>query len=492
MQYTNPIIPGFYPDPSACAANGKYYLVTSSFQYFPGVPLFESDDLINWTQIGHVLTRPTQVQLAHVPSSGGVFAPTIRYHDGRFYMVTTNDTTHENFYVWTDDIRGEWSDPITIDQGGIDPSLLFDGGHVYFISNGADENGVGGVTQCEIDIATGRKLTPSRCIWQGDGGRYLESPHMYHIGDWYYLMAAEGGTEYGHMVVMARGKTPWGPFNNCPFNPILTNRNKAPGIIQGIGHGDLVQATNGDWFMLTLGFRQIHMWMPFHHLGREVFLTPVQLAGDGWFHCGHDGTTAESYEIASVKPQMRKADYTFQNTDWRIDWCGLRKPDWNDYTFAEDSLTLRAGKDTLDDMGSPTFMALRQRAFDMEYAVTATNCGGEGGVTVYGTETEHYDLFLRQTEAGCEAVLKLNIGGIRHEQAVLPISGSSAELVIRASSTQYDFYVRADGAETHLGSGQSKFLSNEISTTFTGAVLGLFAQRGGETYFERLNIHYTF
>lgn len=117
MRYQNPVVTGFYPDPSVCEANGKYYLVCSSFQYFPGVPLFESDDLINWTQIGHVLTRPTQVQLAHVPSSGGVFAPTIRYNNGRFYMVTTNDTTHENFYVWTDDIHGEWSDPITIDQG---------------------------------------------------------------------------------------------------------------------------------------------------------------------------------------------------------------------------------------------------------------------------------------------------------------------------------------------------------------------------------------
>lgn len=188
MRYQNPVITGFYPDPSVCQANGKYYLVCSSFQYFPGVPLFESEDLVNWKQIGHVLTRPSQVQLEHVPSSGGVFAPTIRFQEGcqpgsgRFYMVTTNDTTHENFYVWTDDIYGEWSDPITIDQGGIDPSLLFDNGHVYFISNGADDMGVGGVTQCEIDIATGRKLSPSRCIWQGTGGRYLESPS--HVSYW--------------------------------------------------------------------------------------------------------------------------------------------------------------------------------------------------------------------------------------------------------------------------------------------------------------------
>lgn len=144
MKYSNPVIKGFYPDPSVCYANGKYYLVCSSFQYFPGVPLFESENLVNWKQIGHVLTRKSQVMLEKINSSGGVFAPTIRYHDGRFYMVTTNDTTHENFYVYTDDIYGEWSEPVFVAQSGIDPSLLFDDGHVYFISNGSDDYGDGG------------------------------------------------------------------------------------------------------------------------------------------------------------------------------------------------------------------------------------------------------------------------------------------------------------------------------------------------------------
>ena len=128
MKYKNPVLKGFYPDPSVCAANGKYYMVCSSFQYFPGVPVFESADLVNWKQIGHALTRRSQVALEKINSSGGVFAPTIRYNNGRFYMVTTNDTTHKNFYVWTDDIYGEWSEPVEVDRDGIDPSLLFDGG----------------------------------------------------------------------------------------------------------------------------------------------------------------------------------------------------------------------------------------------------------------------------------------------------------------------------------------------------------------------------
>lgn len=194
MKYQNPIVRGFYPDPSVCAANGKYYLVCSSFQYFPGVPLFESDDLVNWTQIGHVLTRKSQVMLDKIASSGGVFAPTIRFNNGRFYMVTTNDSTHKNFYVYTDNIYGEWSEPIEVDQDGIDPSLYFEDDCVYFMSNGTDDEGKGGVVQCEINIATGKKLSPSKCIWQGTGGRFLESPHLYKINGTYYLMAAEGGT----------------------------------------------------------------------------------------------------------------------------------------------------------------------------------------------------------------------------------------------------------------------------------------------------------
>mgnify|MGYP005943748519 FL=1 len=234
------------------------------------------------------------------------------------------------------------------------------------------------------------------------------------------------------------------------------------------------------------------MWMRFHHLGREIFLTPVHFERNGWLYCGNDGTTEEFYDIASDKPQTRKTEYTFGNTDWRIDWCALRCPDWSNYVFAEDHLILRAGKDTLDDMGSPTFLALRQKAFDMDYSVRVTNSAGEGGVTVYGTEGEHYDLFLRRTEMGCEAVLKLNVGGIRHEQAVLPLPGDSAELIVRSDSINYHFFVRANGVETCLGSGQSKFLSNEISTGFTGVVLGLFAQRGGETRFDNLHVRYTF
>lgn len=490
MRYENPVITGFYPDPSVCRANGKYYLVASSFQYFPGVPLFESADLVNWTQIGHVLTRPSQVELEHVPSSGGVFAPTIRFHDGRFYMVTTNATTQRNFYVWTDDIRGRWSEPVTVEQGGIDPSLLFDGEDVFFLSNGEDDEGAAGITQCRIDIATGRKLTPSRRIWRGTGGRYLEAPHMYHVGGWYYLLAAEGGTEYGHMVVCARSRSPWGPFENCPFNPILTNRDKAPGVIQGIGHGDLVQDENGSWHILTLGFRQIHPWQAYHTLGREVFLTPVRFDADGWPRCGNDGTTEAAYDLAGDFVQTRRRVYTFANTAPGLDWCFLRRLDMARYAFTAEGLTLRGSAVTLDQAASPVFAALRQKGFDLALSVDVSADGGEAGVTVYMCEDEHYDLALRQCPGGWEAALRLNIGGIRHTQAAVPLESGRARLKVRADSLTYKFYVNQNGKEQFLGEGRAKYLSSEVSGGFTGVMLGLYAVGENMAEFRDLRIEY--
>lgn len=547
MNYQNPIIRGFYPDPSICAANGKFYMVCSSFQYFPGVPLFESIDLVNWKQIGHVLTRHSQVMVDKVRSSGGVFAPTIRFNDGRFYMVTNNNSTNENFYVYTDDIYSEWSDPVIVDQDGIDPSLLFDNGHVYFVSNGTDENNLNGVVQCEIDISTGAKLSHSQCIWQGSGGRYLESPHMYKIGNYYYLMAAEGGTEYGHMVTYARSQTPWGPFSNYPDNPVLTNRDTAPGIIQGIGHGDLIQNNDGNWYIVTLGFRQIHLWQPYHHLGREVFLTPVSFNAAGWFTCG-DGITRENYEIPGDFVQERKNEFTFENTDWTKDWCYLRKYDPSNYELGDNFLVMHGTNISLEDVDSPSFIGLRQMDFDMTLTVdtslekvgasmTDTYLGTcvnvvfdnaepkleailptdqmpdsasvidatgtivdvaksstykdrrDAGISLFMCENEHYDLFIRpriyrskdvkkHTTNGQEyvAVLRLCIGDVKHEQRIVNLSSNHCTLKIVANAESYSFYAIDEGNELYLGKAQSKYLSSEVSSGFTGIVIGLFAE----------------
>lgn len=485
MKYNNPVIKGFYPDPSVCKVENVYYMVCSSFQYFPGVPIFESKDLINWTQIGHCLTRESQIQLGKVSSSGGVFAPTIRHNNGRFYMTTTNDTTHQNFYVWTDDIYGEWSEPIFVDQGGIDPDLYFEDEQAYFMSNGKDDNGISGIVQCEIDIETGSKLSPSRTIWQGAGGRYLESPHLYKINGRYYLMAAEGGTEYGHMVIYARGNSTSGPFEAYPHNPVLTNRNLGGYELQGVGHGDLIQDHEGHWWILHLGFRQIGQYLTFHHLGREVFLTPVTFDEDGWFTAGHNGTTLSVFEtdrIPSHVSQQEKKTFTFENTDWHLDWCYLRHPATENYLLESEKVTLKGTKMTLDIPESPTFIGIRQRDFNAEISCEVNLTHGEAGITLYMDENHHYDLAVRETESGYQVIERLNIGDLKSVEYEADLgSNNHATLIIRASHERYSFFIQANDKELLLGTAQTRYLSSEVAGGFTGVLIGLYAYGEGST-----------
>lgn len=490
MIIKNPVIKGFYPDPSVCEANGKYYLVCSTMQYFPGVPIFESEDLVNWEQIGHCFTRDEQVELNKVDSSSGVFAPTIRFYDGRYYMTTTNNQTHQNYYVYTDDIRGEWSDPIYVDQDGIDPSFYFEDGRAYFMSNGSDDNGVHGVVQCEVDIKTGKKLSKSKAIWQGSGGRYLEGPHLYKINGRYYLVAAEGGTEYGHMVTYAVSDSVFGEYKGYPKNPVLTNRNLGGYEVQGVGHGDLVQDKNGSWWMVHLGFRQIDRWLTYHHLGRETFLTPVTFGDDGWFVAGINGTTLLEFETDRLNVvQREKRRYDFKNTDPDIDWCFLRNPVRGNYDLSSESFRLKGTPVTLDEADTPTFVALRQKDFKAQIKATVSLGGGEAGISIYMDESHHYDLAIRKTDSGYEAVVKLNVGDIKHIQASRELSSGEARLKIASDNYNYYFFL----GDTMLCSAQTRYVSTEVAMGFTGVVIGLYAvsNDGSISEFRDFEVVYT-
>lgn len=483
MKIINPIIRGFYPDPSVCSAEGKYYMVCSSFEYFPGVPLFESDDLINWKQIGHCLTRETQVNLHGINSSGGVFAPTIRYNNGRFYMVTTNDTYHKNFYVYTDNIYGEWSEPVFVEQDGIDPSLFFEDGKCYFISNasGAKDN-KDGIFQCEIDIFTGKKLSESRLIWEGSGGRYLESPHLYHFGDWYYLMAAEGGTEYGHMVTYARAKNLYGPFEPYPYNPVLTNRNLGgnQSIIQGTGHGDIVQDNKGNTFMFCLGFRQQGIWQPFHHLGREVFIVPVYWDKDGWFRAGEDGTVREEMELGidNIKSQGTSYNASFSNMDENsLRWCHLREYHKENYKFADGCLYLRGVKDNLCGTGAPVFAGIRQSEFNTVLVTDVQSDALEAGITFYLCEKHHYDLAVYNNNGKKTVILRLCIGDATQivKEEEFTEGTKTASLKVVSDNEYYNFYAKCGGTWIFMGKAGTKYLSSEAAGGFTGTVMAMYA-----------------
>ena len=474
MKYKNPVIKGFYPDPSVCYADGKYYLVTSSFHYFQGVPLFESDDLVNWKQIGHVLTRKSQLPLEYAHTSGGIFAPTIRYNDGVFYMVTTNTSTARNFYVTTRDIYGEWSEPIFVEQDGIDPSLYFENGHAYFMSNGTDDSGKSGIVQCEIDINTGKKLSESRILWSGSGGRYLESPHLYKVGDYYYLTAAEGGTEYGHMITYARSKNIRGDYEGYKNNPVLTNRNLGGYVIQAVGHGDLIQKqSTGEWFFVHLGFRQTDKWQPFHHLGRETFLTPVKFNSDGWFTAGENGTTVEEFEIQGDFIQTEKKNYNFSDKN---EWIYLRNPDFSKYETDDRKFVLYGTENSLDSR-NPTFIGIRQKDFECRISCNISVSGkdSESGITVYMDENHHYDLAVKEQNGKYQAVLRLNIGDAKYVRNCAEISGNSALLEISSDNFRYYFKVK-DGENIYdFGSAQTRYVSSEVACGFTGVIFGLYA-----------------
>ncbi len=484
MKYHNPVIPGFYPDPSICRVDDHYYMVCSSFHYFPGVPLFESTDLVNWKQIGHVLTRNSQLPLDGCDSVGGIYAPTIRYNNGRFYMVTTNVTSGGNFYVYTDDIYGEWSEPIFVGQGGIDPSLYFENGRAYFMSNGTDDAGIPGITQCEIDIETGRKRTPSRSIWNGAGGRFLESPHLYKIGGYYYLMASEGGTEYGHMVVYACSTDINGPFENYSRNPVLTNRNKGGYRIQGCGHADLVEDTRGNWWMVHLGFRQLSDWVMHHVTGREVYLMPVTFDEDGWFTVGTDGTTTafvETDRIPDSIVQQPTPDKTFRNTTVGVDWCYMQNPKSECYELSSDAFRLKScGISLSDRKGAPTFLGIRQQEMRMLTETEVQLVDGEAGLTMYMVPDQHYDLAVRRRPDGRrEVIRRLCIGDVCQEDGhiVLPDNCSGkVKLIVEGSDHAYAFAAEIDGTRYALGAAQSKYLSTEVAGNFTGVMIALYAQ----------------
>lgn len=280
-----PIVSGFHPDPTICRVGDDYYLAHSSFEYFPGAPIFHSRDLVTWNQIGNILDRRSQFRAGTSGPSTGIYGSTLRHHDGRFWFATTNvsDFDAGQVIVWANDPAGTWSEPVFVSEAiGIDPDLCWDDDGTCFLTWHVLDFTVGGqgIRQAPIDLETGRFLEPDYPVWQGSGMPIAEGPHLYRIGDFWYIMLAEGGTEKGHCVTIARGPSPRGPFESCPANPVFTHRSSSHPV-QNVGHADLVQSPLGEWAAVYLGVRPRGSTPGFHVLGRETFLAGVSWV-DGW------------------------------------------------------------------------------------------------------------------------------------------------------------------------------------------------------------------
>jgi alpha-N-arabinofuranosidase len=484
MKYRNPVIPGFHPDPSVCRVGRDYYLVTSSFEFFPGVPIFQSRDLVSWRKLGHVLERPSQLPLAGVAASGGIWAPTLRHHDGVFYLTTTNVSAGGNFIVTARAPEGPWSEPVLVPQPGIDPSLFFDeDGSVYYTTSHH------GALQSSIDVKSGRLLTEPKVVWGGSGGQHPEGPHLFRREGWYYLLLSEGGTEYGHMVTMARAKSPWGPFEPCGRNPLLTHRSlHSP--IQATGHADLVETDGGEWFAVFLGIRP-NGYPPCHHLGRETFLSPVTWASDGFPVIGDAGRVALEMDTPlSLEQNAQPASRDdFDSKELGLDWNFLRNPDRSSWSLDERPgyLRLRGSAAGLDDVAPVAWLGKRQ----CHLAVRAAACvefraeaeGEEAGLVVRMNERHHYEIFVTLRAGRPSVVLRRRIGSLRAEVACQALSPSEAPRVVLAVDAERDEYVFSYGSSEselrRVGTGETRYLSTEVAGGFTGAYFAMYASGSG-------------
>jgi xylan 1,4-beta-xylosidase len=484
--YVNPVLPGMCPDPSVCRVGRDVYLVTSSFEYFPGVPVFHSRDLVNWRHLGHVLTRKSQLDLSRTRSSGGIYAPTLRHHEGTFYLVTTH-VDRGNFVVSASRPGGPWSEPVWLDEEGIDPSLAFLDGRVYYTRNGpGSDSDHPFVYQTELDPRL-RLVRRTRVIWHGTGGIWPEAPHLYRRGAHYYLLTAEGGTSYGHAVMVARGRTPYGPFEASPHGPLLTHRDRPRHPIQATGHADLVELEDGSTWAVLLGIRP--SGGRYHHLGRETFLAPVTWGADGWPRMGP--LELRMMGPAATAPETAARE-DFDAPRLAPGWVFVRNPNARDRSLRQrpGHLRLWGSPLTLRDAGSPALVCRRQQHHDLvartrlEFEPRAVN--EEAGLCVRADEEFHVTLMVGRSARGRELRLTHTSGGRSRVVARAELGPGPVTLQFEATARRYAFSGGAGRRLQPLGAVPTRSLAAETIAArtgrhhFTGAMLGLLASGNGQ------------
>lgn len=309
----NPILSGFNPDPSICRVGQDYYIATSTFEWFPGIQIHHSWDLVHWRLLTHALQDTRLLELRGVPSSGGVWAPALSHHDGLFYLCYTVVHRHEaatkdtpNYLITSPSMDGPWSDPIFINASGFDPSLFHDeDGKKYWLNMVWDHrpqrNPFHGISLQEIDVARGRLIGEPDLIFKGSSLGFTEGPHMYHRNGWYYLLTAEGGTEYEHAASLARSRNLHGPFEVHPQNPILTSAHDSELTLQKAGHASLVETTTGEWYMTHLCGRPLPGTRRCN-LGRETAIQKVTWHDDDWLYLEGGGNAPQEKVTAPRLP----------------------------------------------------------------------------------------------------------------------------------------------------------------------------------------------
>jgi alpha-N-arabinofuranosidase len=475
QQYANPVIPGFFPDPSICKRGESYYLVNSSFEYFPAVPLFHSTDLVNWKFIRYILDRPEQVNLTSVPSSCGIFAPSIRYYNNCFYMITTNVAGDGHFYVTTHDPNASWSDPIFVEGPGFDPDLFFDtDGNVYFIREDITSYGI---HLFKIDISTGKLLSDDIMIYPGHEDPLCEAPHLYKIGEWYYLLTAEGGTYRGHMITVSRSRSIFGPYESCPYNPILTHRHLVMHPLQSLGHGDLVQGPDNQWYLVFLGTRPVGKY---HYLGRETFLAPAAITSDGWFSINNGEPITQNMTLSySCQEQIIDTSliemFDSENLGWQFNV--RRNPKSGAYIHNKEKQVLEIKNlQRNDDIEPFSFMGIRLRDHSSICETVMSldfEEGAFGGIMCIMNEMHYYSFGPRIKDGNICLCLKHVIGSMVVEKTYSLEGNGEFRLYVEINPKTIKFYL--DGHKDMLVDSQYTYLlSSEVAGGFTGVFVGMF------------------
>lgn len=482
--YANPVIRGMNPDPTVCRRGEDYYLATSTMHMYPGVPIYHSRDLVHWRLIGHCLTRPEHFQSDRTDGRPMIYAPTLRYHDGRFVMVTTNVHGGGNFLVTALDPAGPWSDPVVIDDDVFDPSLLFDDdGRVYYTRRGPMDAKT--IVQAEIEIDTGRLISPLRVIGTGMISDDAEGPHLYHIGAYYYLLQAEGGSRFLHMATIGRSRSPWGPFDPCPHNPILAQHHAWWHAVRSAGHADLIEAHDGSWWAVFLATRHAS-YDALSILGRETFLAPVAWR-EGWPLIDAQAVRGLSVDAQCLPTQPWPLG---PERDGFRDGIG---PEWVALSAAgaqraarrsdDGGLRLCASAHSPAEGADCAFLGIRQR--DLRFvAATALDLqprseSDEAGITVFQRANFRYDLAITRRGNRRAAVLRRSVGDIVHEDAATPVPAGLLELRVEGFADRYEFEVVAGGTRIAVGSALTQLIAAEVASCWSGVLIGLAAVGDG-------------
>ncbi len=499
-QFYNPILPGWYSDPSICRVGGDYWLVTSTFGYYPGVPLYHSTDLVNWDFVGNILNRPSQLQYLGGQSidKGGIYAPSISYNKSNktYYMITT-DVGKGHFFVTTKDPRGKWSDPIFLPQiDGIDPSFFFDDDGKAYIVHKEDTEGKPKWSNHRsiriIRFDTDKNQTYGEEVAfreEGVGPEEQlardEGPHIYKVNGKYYLLCAEGGTGLMHSEVAYQADSVFGPYRRWPRNPILTQRLNKAHPKYGVtctGHTDLVETPNGEWWAVFLGCRPWNNGV--EQLGRETFMMPVKWSKDGYPYIT---ITRDSIPLIQQREGvMRQPNTTFGNFTWHDDFTSKTiKPEWLSLRGQlptpckqKKGLHLACLAETTRGTGTPAYLGRRIQHHKFEATTTldfTPAAGDAAGLLIFKNEGHQYFLCVTDTAIQLRKVNKKGFDVIAEKA-----TGSIAEKVVLKAvcrGNEYDFSFRIGNADWQsLAHGVSiVYVSSKVGG-FTGTTIGLYAE----------------